>query len=162
MSRPTTQQPKRSTDEVLASFSRKAASVIPILQAFQAEYGYLSEESVRRAAEHSRVPESTVFGAATFYSQFRLVPPGDHLIRVCQGTACHVLGAADVLDSLREELGVEEGGTTPDGVFTLESVRCLGCCSLAPAVMIDGETYGRVTRAALPGILERYRKGDAG
>lgn len=162
MSRLKTQQPKRPIDEVLASFPRKAASVIPILQAVQAEYGYLSEEAIKLAAEHAAAPESAVFGAATFYSQFRLVPPGEHLIRVCQGTACHVLGAADVLDSLCEQLGIDEGGTTSDGLFTLESVRCLGCCSLAPAVMIDGETYGRVTRAALPGILDRYRKGDSG
>jgi len=162
VSRLKTQQPKRPIDEVLASFPRKAASVIPILQAVQAEYGYLSEEAIKLAAEHAAAPESAVFGAATFYSQFRLVPPGEHLIRVCQGTACHVLGAADVLDSLCEQLGIDEGGTTSDGLFTLESVRCLGCCSLAPAVMIDGETYGRVTRAALPGILDRYRKGDSG
>ena len=162
MSRPTTKLPKRAIDELLAPFSRRAASVIPILQAIQAEYGYLSEGAVKCAAAHACVPESAVFGVATFYSQFRMVPPGDHLIRVCQGTACHVLGAADVLDSLCEELQIVEGGTTTDGLFTLESVRCLGCCSLAPAVMIDGETYGRVTRAALPGILERYRRGDAG
>ncbi|MBN1859693.1 NADH-quinone oxidoreductase subunit NuoE [Candidatus Bipolaricaulota bacterium] len=152
--------PKKSIDEVLAPFSRRAASVIPILQAIQAEYGYLSEDAVKRTALHACVPESAVFGAATFYSQFRLVPPGEHLVRVCQGTACHVLGGADVLDSLCEELEIDEGGTTADGLFTLESVRCLGCCSLAPAVMIDGETYGRVTRAALPGILGRYRRGD--
>ena len=162
MTRLTTQKPKRSIEELLDSFSPKAASVIPILQAIQAEYGYLSQEAVKRTAEHARVPESAVFGAATFYSQFRLIPPGEHLIRVCQGTACHVLGAADVLDSLCDELGIDEGGTTADGLFTLESVRCLGCCSLAPAMLIDGETYGRVTRGAIPGILDRYRKGDAG
>lgn len=135
------------------------SSVIPLLQAVQERSGHISERLLEEVAEYTGAPVSTVYGVATFYAQFRLHPPGKHLIRVCQGTACHVLGAGEVLATLQEELGVCEGETTGDGLFTLESVRCLGCCSLAPAIMIDEATHGRVTRAALPGILAQYRVG---
>jgi len=134
-------------------------SVIPLLQAVQERFGYISERQLEEVAEYTGVPVSTVYGVVTFYSQFRLRPPGRHLIRVCQGTACHVLGAGEVLATLQEELGICEGETTGDGLFTLESVRCLGCCSLAPAIMIDEATHGRVTREALPEILAPYRVG---
>ena len=134
-------------------------SIIPLLQEVQRETGYVSEEGLARVAEHTRAPMSAVYGVATFYSQFRMQRPGLHTIRVCEGTACHVLGSNDVMDVFCELLEVGVGGTTADGVFTLESVRCLGCCSLAPAAMIDGETYGRVTRGQIKKILSKYRKG---
>jgi NADH-quinone oxidoreductase subunit E len=134
-------------------------SVIQLLQAVQERFGYISERQLEEVAEYTETPVSAVYGVATFYAQFRLHPPGRHLIRVCQGTACHVLGAGEVLATLQEELGICEGETTGDGLFTLESVRCLGCCSLAPAIMIDETTHGRVTREALPGILAPYRVG---
>jgi NADH-quinone oxidoreductase subunit E len=140
-------------------FFRRPESTIPLLQAVQKESGYISEESLDRVAAHAHAPLSTVYGVATFYSQFRLRRPGLHTIRVCEGTACHVLGANDVMDAFQELLGVKVGETTADGIFTLESVRCLGCCSLSPAVMIDDETYGRVSRKGIAKILAKYRKG---
>lgn len=140
---------------------RSPLSVIALLQAVQERFGYISERRLEDVAEYTGAPVSTVYGVTTFYSQFRLQPPGKHLIRVCRGTACHVLGAGEVLTTLQEELGVSEDETTGDGLFTLESVRCLGCCSLAPAIMIDEAIYGRVTREALPEILEPYRGGGS-
>ncbi len=154
MDRQTLQIPTSGWDR----FSRSPESTIPLLQEVQKESRYISEESLGRVATHARAPLSTVYGVATFYSQFRLRRPGLHTIRVCEGTACHVLGANDVMDALRELLGVEVGETTADGVFTLESVRCLGCCSLSPAVMIDDETYARVSRQGIAKILAAYRK----
>jgi NADH-quinone oxidoreductase subunit E len=138
---------------------RRPSSVIPLLQAVQKRFGYISEQRLEEVAAYAGAPLSDVYGVATFYAQFRLRPPGKHLVRVCQGTACHVLGAAEVLVTLQQDLGVSEGETTRDGLFTLESVRCLGCCSLSPAVMIDDTTHGRVTPESLRDILEPYRTG---
>lgn len=137
------------------------ANVIPLLQQAQERFGYISEQSLAEVAEQTGSPVSVVYGVATFYSQFRFQPPGEHLVRVCEGTACHVLGAERVMERFEEVLGIAAGETTGDGLFTLESVRCLGCCSLAPAVMLDQTTCGRVSDDAVPGILKRYRKGDS-
>jgi len=144
-----------------ASLPRTPASVIPLLQQIQESEGFISEEAVERVARHTGASASSIYGVATFYSQFRLKRPGKHTIRVCEGTACHVLGIGVVLERLIEELGIQVGETTGDGVFTLESVRCLGCCSLAPAVMIDDETYGRVTRDSIVEILAKYREDES-
>jgi NADH-quinone oxidoreductase subunit E len=146
----------RSLDELFRSFAATPASVIPILQEIQLRTGYLSAESLRQAARYAHTPLSRIYGVATFYSQFRLNPPGEHVVRVCDGTACHVLGATEILQELQETLGVGEGETTSDGLFTLEIVRCLGCCSLAPAMMVDDETYGRLTRKRLSEVLESF------
>lgn len=137
------------------------ASVIPVLQLTQERRGYISEEDLERVACYTGAPASAVYGVATFYSQFRLKAPGEHTIRVCEGTACHVLGAGAIVEMLREKLAVDIGQTTQDGLFTLESVRCLGCCSLAPAMMIDDETFGRLTPDALDDILANYRREGA-
>jgi len=143
------------------AFAATSASVIPLLQQIQDKYGYLSETNLRNVSEYTHTPLSAIYGVATFYSQFRLTHPGKHLVRVCQGTACHVLGAVEIMDRFKEQLGIDEDGTTADGLFTLESVRCLGCCSLAPAVMIDDETYGRLTRDKVDDILASYRREEA-
>jgi len=143
------------------AFAPTSASVIPLLQQIQEKYGYLSESNLTRVSEYTHTPLSRVYGVATFYSQFRLTHPGKHLVRVCQGTACHVLGAVEIMDHFKEQLGIDEDGTTADGLFTLESVRCLGCCSLAPVVMIDDETYGRLTRDKVDKILASYRREEA-
>jgi NADH-quinone oxidoreductase subunit E len=148
-------------EERWAKFPRDPESIIPLLQEVQETSGYLCEEDCERVAEYANAPISTVFGVATFYSQFRLRRPGLHTIRVCEGTACHVLGANDVMETFRELLGVDVGETTTDGVFTLESVRCLGCCSLAPAVMVDGETHARVGRKQIEKMLSDCRKDGA-
>jgi NADH-quinone oxidoreductase subunit E len=135
--------------------------IIPILQRLQERSGFISEEQVDEVAAATGVSASSVYGVATFYSQFRLQPPGRHMIRVCEGTACHVLGAKAVLEALKMNLGIDVDQTTSDGLFSLESVRCLGCCSLAPAVVIDDETYGRVSPNKIGGILDTYRKESA-
>ena len=137
---------------------RSPDSVIPLLQQVQENEGYVSEEAIDWVARYTGSPTSAVYGVATFYSQFRLRRPGRHMIRVCEGTACHVLGVDAVRDRVTEVLGIQVGGTSADGLFTLESVRCLGCCSLAPAVMIDDETYGRVTPDSIVEILAAYRE----
>ena len=137
---------------------RLRGQIIPLLQKLQEESGYISEEQIDEVAASTGVSASTVYGVATFYSQFRLQPPGKHMIRVCEGTACHVLGAKDVLEALKMNLGIDVDETTSDGLFSLESVRCLGCCSLAPAIVIDDETYGRVSPGSISKILDTYRE----
>jgi len=121
------------------------SDLIAILQEVQSRVGYLPEEAMQRVAEHVGVPESEVYGVATFYSQFRLTPGGKSTIRVCQGTACHVQGGAIILKAIEDELGVGPGGTTPDGNFTLETVACLGACALSPNMTVDDEVYGQLT-----------------
>jgi NADH-quinone oxidoreductase subunit E len=153
-------EPADALDGVVGSFPPFPGSVIPLLQAIQARHGYLAEGNLVRVARYTRTPLSRVYGVATFYSQFRLDRPGRHLIRVCQGTACHVLGANDILDQLKERLGLTEGETTKDGQFTLEIVRCLGCCSLAPAMMIDSKTYGRLTRRRIDEVIAVWQKEE--
>lgn len=135
--------------------------IIPLLQQIQEESGFISEEQIDEVATATGASASAVYGVATFYSQFRLQAPGKHMIRVCEGTACHVLGAKDVLQELKMNLNIDVDETTSDGLFSLESVRCLGCCSLAPAVVIDDETYGRVLPDRISEILSAYRKEAA-
>jgi NADH-quinone oxidoreductase subunit E len=118
---------------------------------------------MERIAERSGVPAARVFGVASFYSQFRFEPVGRHIVRVCHGTACHVQGAVAVTEAICDELGVAEGGTTEDGKFTVEPVACLGCCSLAPVIMIDEDTYGRLTPDEARNIVKDYGTAqDAG
>jgi len=147
-------------DELLHLFAPFPASVIPLLQEIQAHYGYISEANLTRVATYAHTPESTVYSVATFYSQFRLTRPGRYSIRICQGTACHVLGANSICEHLEEQLGVKVDETTGDGLFTLESVRCLGCCSLAPAMMIGDKIYGRLTRGKVDTIIAAYRNRE--
>ena len=147
-------------EDVLHNFPASPASVIPLLQKIQERCGYISETNLAQVSKYSRVPLSLVYAVVTFYSQFRLDRPGKYMIRICQGTACHVLGAGEILDHLKDRLKIEEGQTTADGLFTLEPVRCLGCCSLAPVIMIGEETYGRLTRKDLDEILASYREKE--
>ncbi len=133
--------------------------VIPLLQEIQKRHSYLPEDLVEAVAEEIDVPVSDIYGVATFYSQFRFTPMGKHLIKVCKGTACHVQGADLLFSTLQEELHLEGEGTTDDREFTLETVACLGCCSLAPVVMIDGKVYGKLTSAKVKKILKGYRDG---
>lgn len=132
-------------DRVAERCGHARGVLIPLLQQVQDELGWLSKDVLERIGERAGVPAAQVFGVASFYSQFRLEPVGKHVIKVCHGTACHVQGAGAISDALKDELGVDEGGTTDDGLFTLESVACLGCCSLAPVMMIEDRTFGRLT-----------------
>ncbi len=132
-------------DPILEKYSGTSGNLITILQNAQDIYGYLPLEVLRAIACRTGVKPAAVYGVATFYTQFRLKPVGKHVILLCQGTACHVNGSESILLALSEELKIKEGETTADGIFTLESVACLGCCSLAPVMMIDGEAYGKLT-----------------
>jgi len=143
-------------DRIAADFGGARGALIPMLQQVQAELGYLPPAIMERIAERSGVPAARVFGVASFYSQFRFEPVGRHILRVCQGTACHVQGAVAVMEVICDELGVAEGGTTEDGEFTVEPVACLGCCSLAPVIMIDEDAFGRLTPEQARDIVRNY------
>ena len=143
-------------DRIAEGLTGARGALIPMLQQIQAEIGYLPPAVMERIAERSGVPAARVFGVASFYSQFRFEPVGRHIVRVCHGTACHVQGAVAVTEAIYDELGVAEGGTTEDGEFTVEPVACLGCCSLAPVIMIDEDTYGRLTPEQARDIVKNY------
>ncbi len=141
-------------------FAGEEGTLIPRLQQAQAEDGYLSRERLQRIHRESGVPLSQVYGVATFYAQFRFQPSGRHMIRVCHGTACHVSGAIELTRAIVKHLEIETGETTPDRLFTLETVSCLGCCSLAPALMIGNTTHGNLGPASVVKLLRKYRKGE--
>ena len=134
--------------------------LIPLLQSAQEHFGYIPRRAIKYISGVTNTPESTIYGVITFYSQFRLQPMGKYQVRLCTGTACHVAGATMLLDTLCDELGVEENGTTEDGLFTLFTVACIGCCSLAPVMMINDETYGRLSPAEARKIIRRIRRGE--
>lgn len=131
-------------DTLIRKFKGKKGNLIPLLQGAQDIYGYLPKAAFEKIASETGLSLSQMYGVATFYSQFRLHPVGKHIIKVCHGTACHVQNAGTITDALKEALQVKDGATTEDGLFTLESVACLGCCSLAPVMMIGDETYGNL------------------
>ena len=132
--------------------------LIKQLQDAQAKFGYVSKDEVKRISQEFNIAESEIYGVITFYSQFRLKPLGKHTIKICRGTACHVSGSLELVKEVRELLGLLDGeDTTKDLRFTLEEVACLGCCSLAPAVMINKDVFGKVNREKLSKILESYK-----
>jgi NADH-quinone oxidoreductase E subunit len=143
-------------DEILERYQGQKGATIPVLQAIQEVYGYLPRQAMEYAAKQLRIPFSRIYGVATFYAQFHLTPRGENIIRVCQGTACHVRGAAKIVDALKEQLGIEVGETTEDLKFTLESVACIGACGLAPVIMINNDTFGRLTPEKIKEILKNY------
>lgn len=153
--------PEAIVDDVLGRYPRQPSSLISVMQDLQEALSYLSEATLTRVASELGVPRSQVYHVATFYKAFSLTPRGKHLISICRGTACHVQGDERVADMLRAELRIGDGETTEDRLFTLQSVRCLGCCSLAPVIMIDRDIYGHITQASLRVILKRYRDGSA-
>lgn len=143
-------------DEIIARYKGKPGALIPVLHQAQELFGCLSEDVQARIASGLKIPPSEVYGVATFYSFFTLRPRGKYKIGVCMGTACYVRGAAEVLAELKKQLGVDLNGTTEDGRFTLEVVRCLGACGLAPVVMIDNDVYGRMVPEKVADILKNY------
>ncbi len=133
--------------------------IIPILQDIQKEEGYIPEATVLKVAEKMGTTPARIFGVATFYNQFRMTPLGKHVIKICRGTACHVKGSKKLMDVLLHSLGIKEGETTKDGLFTVEEVACLGACSIAPAVMIDDKFYGHVTNDGMLQLVEALKGG---
>lgn len=143
-------------ESVLEGFMGKKGSLVPILQAIQHDFGYLPRPAMEYMAKRLRIPISKVCGVATFYAQFHLRPRGKYIVRVCRGTACHVRGVSKVADRMRELLGIGVGQTTEDLKFTYEEVACIGACGLAPVMMINDKTYGKLTPDKVQGILKDY------
>jgi NADH-quinone oxidoreductase subunit E len=146
----------KEMEDIIQKYQEKKGALIPVLEECQNVCGYLPMEVQERIAEGLNIPGSTVYGVVTFYSFFTMVPKGRHTIRVCLGTACYVRGGKSKLDYLQDELEVEVGGTTRDLRFSLNSVRCLGACGMAPAMVVDDDTYAQVSREGIMEILDRY------
>jgi NADH-quinone oxidoreductase subunit E len=148
--------------DIIRPFKGQVGATIPVLQAIQTEMGYLPPESFDLIEQELDIPASKAYGVATFYAQFRTTPVGKNLIKVCDGTACHVKGSETLAGAIRDHLAVPEGeDTTADRVFTVEEVACLGCCSLAPVMMIGETTYGNLNVEKTRAILDEYRAKEA-
>jgi NADH-quinone oxidoreductase subunit E len=143
--------------KIVAEYKGEKGALIPILQKVQEKFGYLPKEAISEIAKSSRMSESEVFGVASFYAQFYFTRRGQHTVKVCLGTACHVRGGEKILDEIKRELGVESGGTTEDYKFSMERVACFGSCALAPVLVIDKDVYGRMTVAKAKETLNKYR-----
>lgn len=145
--------------EVLAAYpTGRRETLIPILQDVQAVFGFLPEDSLDLIGKYIGISTAKVYGVATFYNQFRLQPVGKHTVRVCRGTACHVRGSKLLLDTLADTLQVEPGDTTADGEFTLETVACIGACSIAPVITVDDDFHGGVQKRDIAKIMKQYRE----
>ena len=145
-------------DGVLAEYASVKGSLITILQNTQDIYGYLPREAIELISEKTGIATSEIMGVGTFYTQFRFEPVGKYLIMLCQGTACHVNSSELILQTIKDELGIEDGQTTEDGLFALKCVACLGCCSLSPVMMINEDTYGSLTPDKTKKILKELRE----
>ncbi len=141
---------------LLAPHEGERSALISVLQKVQAEFGYLPEDAISEIARFLHVSESEVYGVASFYAQFRFTPRGEHTIKVCQGTACHVRGGRRILEAIERELGIQPEGTTEDHKFSLERVACFGSCALAPVMVVDGTVHGRMTIARAKQVLAEY------
>lgn len=135
-------------------------SLIPLLQSAQDSYGYVPEKIIYYISELVGIPPAEIYGVITFYAQFRLKPLGKNIIRICEGTACHVNGSKTVLSILQDEVGISIGETSDDGLFSLVSVACLGCCSLAPVMMINDETFGNLDQNKIKKAISTYKKSE--
>ncbi|MCK5064954.1 MAG: NADH-quinone oxidoreductase subunit NuoE [Candidatus Fermentibacteraceae bacterium] len=152
----TTATSKEKFSYRLWRYNGAPGELIPLLQSAQEHFGYIPRRAINYISGVTGIPESDIYGVITFYSQFRLRPMGKYVVRACAGTACHVSGAKMIIETIEDELGIEVGDTSEDGMFTLNTVACIGCCSLAPVIMINDETYGRLTPASLRKLLRRY------
>ena len=152
----------KELDPVLDKYAKVSGSLITILQKTQDIYGYISIDAMNYISDATGIKTAKIYGVATFYAQFRLQPIGKYLLMMCQGTACHVNGSDIIAETVSEYLGIEDGETTEDGLFTINNVACLGCCSLAPVMMIKSkdcdETYGNLTKDSVIEILEEIKK----
>jgi len=144
---------KEQLDDILSQHSGESGDLIPILQEAQGRFGYLPEGVMAGIAKSLRLPESNVFGVATFYAQFKFTPIGKRIVKVCRGTACHVRGGARILNEVERQLGITPGETTDDLEYSLETIACFGSCALAPIVVIDKTVYGRMTTKKVAEVL---------
>ena len=150
----------KQIEGVLDELAKVKGSLITILQKTQDIYGYLPKDAIIYISERTGIAESEIMGVATFYTQFRLTPVGKYLIMLCQGTACHVNSSELILQTIKDELGIEDGETTEDGLFSPKCVACLGCCSLSPVMMINESTYGSLTPEKTKKILKELREAE--
>jgi NADH-quinone oxidoreductase subunit E len=153
---------ERQVDEILTSYHGEKAELIPILQQVQHIFGFLPEAAMSRLADFLKIPECSVYGVATFYAQFKFVPTGRNIVRVCRGTACHVRGGARILREVEKHLGIKQGESTPDLEYALETVACIGACALAPTMTINNETYGGMTTKKVTEVLGQGNGGNDG
>jgi NADH-quinone oxidoreductase subunit E len=137
-------------------YKGEPGDLIPVLQRAQAAYGYLQPEAIGKISRWLKMSENEIYGVATFYAQFRFHPPGKHHIKVCLGTACHVQGGEQILETAKSHLDVETGETTEDGMFDIDRVACLGCCALAPVVTVDDKTYSQMSVLKVQELLDEY------
>ena len=145
-------------DAAIEDWKDVQGGLLPIMQQAQEICGCVDEEVQRHISGKTGKPLSVIYGISTFYSQFTLQPKGKYKVAMCLGTACYVRGAAKIIEALEKEIDVHVGSTTNDGLFTLDATRCIGCCGLAPAMMINDEVFGRLTPADIPGIIEKFRQ----
>jgi len=146
--------------KLLSHYLGNRSDLIPILQDLQSHYGYLSEEMMKEVSKYIKVPESEVYGVATFYAQFRFTPQGKNHIMVCKGTACHVKGATQIIEGIGRHLNIDEGEITSDMEYSLESVGCLGCCALAPCAMINDEIKSNISLKSIKKIFPKNKKDN--
>lgn len=153
----TTDQDHKSFNVDLWKYDGQEGALIPLLQSAQDTYGYISEKAIDYISHVTGIPAAEIYGVVTFYAQFRTKPLGKFVIKVCNGTACHVNGAKTITDTINDELGIDYDETSEDGNFSLLSVACIGCCSLAPVITINEETYGRLTPAKLRKVVRSFK-----
>ena len=144
--------------EILGRYEADQSTIIAVLQDIQEEFGYLPKEAIQTVSKEMNTPLSRVISLATFFNAFSLEPKGKHPINVCTGTACHVRGSTLILEKLERELKIKTGATTEDGNFSLDAVRCVGCCGLAPVIMVGDEFHGKLSQTKVPGVLKKYSK----
>ncbi len=149
---------RRQTKQILKRYGRRRGNLIPILQEVQGKLGYLPQEAMLEIAEFLNMPAIDVYSVVTFYNQFRLNPPGRHSIRVCLGTACHMKGGYITLDAWKRRLGIDRGETTPDREFDLDTVACVGCCTMAPVTVVDDKPQAKVEPTKVDGILLSFER----
>ena len=142
---------------ILSSYKGEKSELIPILQDIQSKYGYLPEDIILDVSKFIGVPESEIYGVATFYAQFRFDPVGKKHVMVCTGTACHVQGAPQIIEGIERHLEIKEGETTPDMEYSLESVGCLGCCALAPCAMVNNEVESKISLKNIKRIFPKKK-----
>lgn len=159
MKKATTTTIEAKTKEIIKKHGGNKSFLIAILQDIQEEYNYLPKEALKAAGEEMEIPISRIYEVATFYNSFSLNPRGEHVVRLCMGTACHVRGAAGILDKLERTLGIKPGETSSDQKFTLETVNCVGACALGPVMVIDGEYHGQVNMAKVDKVIGPLKKG---
>lgn len=145
-------------DAIVAKKGKSPQMAIPVLQSVQEEFRFIPLEAIERIASTTEMTEAQLYGVATFYAQFRLTPVGEKIVKVCHGTACHVGGAEGITEAMEKRLGVADGENTPDMRYTLSSVACVGCCSLAPVVMVENKTYGKLDRKKAADIIDTLEK----